>query len=262
MIITFGNYKGGVGKTTATLLFTYLLSKEYKVLVIDTDPQANLTESIIRTYNVEIDSDKNIFNGVFSRRSRFDHNIQEVHSNLDILSGSGDMLDFDLEVQRQYKKENDYQDIIKLNIDEIKHNYDFILFDTAPAINLVMDNVVMASDYILITTKTEPLSYDSTQSFYGYLIDKYNNNNYNFELLGVLPYLVGISATDRDVLIKYTEVFDTEIFENRIKQSDRVKAWSMYGITEDKAYDQKSLKMYEQVVNEALERIKQDKLKG
>lgn len=261
MNITFGNYKGGVGKTTATMLFTYLLSKENKVLVVDTDPQANLTESIIRTYNVEIDSDKNIFNGIFSRKSINNH-IQEVHSNLDILSGSGDMLDFEIEAQRTYDKKNDYQDIFKMNMDEIKDNYDFILFDTAPAINLVMDNVVMASDYVLITTKTEPLSYDSTQSFYGYLIDKYKNNNYNFELLGVLPYLVGKSATDRDMLVKYHEIFDTEIFKNKINQSDRVKSWSMYGITEDKPYDKRTLNMYKNVVDEALKRIEQNNVKG
>ncbi|HGI2133644.1 TPA: hypothetical protein ACJRWQ_002150, partial [Streptococcus agalactiae] len=68
-------------------------------------------------------------------------------------------------------------------------------------------------------------------------------------------YLVGKSATDRDMLIKYGEIFDIEIFENRIRQSDRVKSWSMYGITEDEAYDQRTLKMYEKVVDEAVQRI-------
>lgn len=53
MIITFGNFKGGVGKTTTTALFSYLLSqnKDYKILAVDTDPQANLTET---AYSVPI----------------------------------------------------------------------------------------------------------------------------------------------------------------------------------------------------------------
>ncbi|HLR73503.1 MAG TPA: ParA family protein, partial [Pseudogracilibacillus sp.] len=52
MIITFGNFKGGIGKTTTTLLFGYILEKMYskKVLLIDTDPQMNLTELAEMSY--------------------------------------------------------------------------------------------------------------------------------------------------------------------------------------------------------------------
>ena len=253
MIVTFGNFKGGVGKTTATTLFTYLLSKQYKVLAIDTDPQANLTESIARSYKYEFEPDLNIYNAMFSDEPITNH-IQTVHDNLDVLSGTWDMVNFELTAPNFYYKK-DYKRILKLSIEDIKNDYDYILIDTAPATNLVMDNVISATDYVVITTKTEPLSYDSTQKFYSYLLDRYNDRDYNFELLGVLPYLVGKSATDRDMLIKYGEIFDIEIFENRIRQSDRVKSWSMYGITEDEAYDQRTLKMYEKVVDEAVQRI-------
>ena len=54
MIIAFGNYKGGVGKTTATELFSYILSTKmnYKVLAIDTDPQSNLSEILAKTFKI------------------------------------------------------------------------------------------------------------------------------------------------------------------------------------------------------------------
>lgn len=253
MIVTFGNFKGGVGKTTATTLFAYLLSKEYKVLAIDTDPQANLTESIARSYNFKFDENLNIYNGLFSDEPITEH-IQTVHENLDVLSGSWGMVNFEQTVPDFYYK-RDYKRILKLNIKDIEDKYDFILIDTAPATNLVMDNVISATDFVVITTKTEPLSYDSTQKFYAYLLDRYDDDDYNFELLGVLPYLVGKSATDRDMLQKYSEIFDVEIFENRIRQSDRVKSWSMYGITEDQAYDQRTLEMYQSVIDEAVKRI-------
>jgi len=64
------------------------------------------------------------------------------------------------------------------------------------------------------------------------------------------------------MLEQYNEIFDTEIFENKIKQSDRVKSWSMYGITENKPYDKRTLTMYKSVVDEALNRIKINKVKG
>ena len=91
-----------------------------------------------------------------------------------------------------------------------------------------------------------------------YLLDRFNSDLYNFELLGVLPYLVGKSATDRDMLAKYKEVFEKELFTNNIRHSDRVKSWSNHGITTDEPYDQVTLKMYREVVVEALKRLGDD----
>lgn len=260
MIITFGNFKGGVGKTTATLLFTYLLSEKYKVLAIDTDPQVNLTDSIAKTYHAELDPDKNIFNAVFTNEG-ISENIQRINYNLDVLSGTWDMVNFEETAPKIYYKKDD-KNILKLNIEEVKDDYDFILVDTAPATNLVMDNVIMMTDYVVLTTKTEPLSYDSTQKFYLYLLDRYDNKEYNFELLGVLPYLVGRSATDRDMLEQYEETFNTEIFKNVIRQSDRVKTWSNNGITNDQPYDKRTLEMYQNVVDEAIEKLNLEKSKN
>lgn len=58
--ITMGNYKGGVGKTTATQLFAYILSEKHgkKVLAVDTDPQSNLTETLALTFSVDLDIEK------------------------------------------------------------------------------------------------------------------------------------------------------------------------------------------------------------
>lgn len=63
MIITFSNFKGGVGKTTtATQLFAYILSEKHgkKVLAVDTDPQSNLTETLALTFSVDLDIEKKL----------------------------------------------------------------------------------------------------------------------------------------------------------------------------------------------------------
>ena len=119
MIVTFGNFKGGVGKTTATTLFTYLLSKQYKVLAIDTDPQANLTESIARSYKYEFEPDLNIYNALFSDEPITNHT-QTVHDNLGVLSGTWDMVNFELTAPNFYYKK-DYKRILKLSIEDIKN---------------------------------------------------------------------------------------------------------------------------------------------
>lgn len=57
MVITPSNFKGGVGKTTTSLLLSYILTKhkDKKVLVIDTDPQENLTYSISTTFKKSLE---------------------------------------------------------------------------------------------------------------------------------------------------------------------------------------------------------------
>lgn len=255
MIITFGNFKGGVGKTTTTALFSFILSEieNKKVLCIDTDPQSNLTESLSLTFKKNLQDEKNIFNALFSNND-VTNNIQSLSDNLDILSGSWDMVNFETEATNIYYKE-DFINILKYKLASIKERYDFILIDTAPTTNIVMDNVVMATDQVVITTQTVPLAYESTQKFYDYLLDRYSNEDYNFNLLGVLPYLVGKSATDREMLKEYKIVFEEELFNNSIRSSDRVKTWSRNGITTNMPYDKVTIDMYAKVVEEALQRI-------
>jgi len=253
--ITMGNYKGGVGKTTATQLFAYVLSEKYdkKVLVVDTDPQSNLTEALALTFSIDLDTEKNLYNACFMNGST-QNNIQSLSNNLDILSGSWNMINFEAEASKQYKA-NYINQVISSVLSDLKNDYDFILIDTAPTTNLVMENVLLFTDYVLITTQTVPLAYDSTLKFYDYLLDFYEADNTHFELLGVLLYLVGKSATDKELLIKYQNAFEHELFRSEIRSSDRVKTWSNHGITENKPYDKITLEMYEEVVKETLNRL-------
>lgn len=253
MIITVANFKGGVGKTTTTFLFSYLLSKRNKkVLAIDTDPQRNFTDSLSKTFNVEIDITRNIYKACFGVKGTKE-NIQTINSNLDILSGTWDMVDFELAAKDHYTNLA-FPFILSNTLEEITNDYDYILIDTAPTTNLVMKNTIVATDYVLIATQTVPLAFESTKRFYEYL-EQVNTLNDNFELLGILPYLVGKSATDNRFLDKYTEYFGEDLFDNIIKSSDRVKTWSAEGITDDRPYDKKTLTMYENVLNEALNKI-------
>lgn len=256
MIITFGNFKGGVGKTTTTALFSYLLSqnKNYKILAVDTDPQANLTETLALTFHADLDPNKNIFENCFSKDNDTSNYIQSLSDNLDILAGSWDMIDFEEKTYSTFTKDT-WLYVLSDVIGSIADDYDVIVIDTAPTTNLVMDNVIVLTDYILITTQTVPMAYQSTEKFYEYLLEMYSDEATSFELVGVLPYLVGRSATDERQLEKYKEIFGESLFTNHIRQSDRVKTWSDFGITTDKSYDKRTLTMYDNVVNEAIERI-------
>jgi len=254
MIISFGNFKGGVGKTTTTSVFGYILSelKGYDVLLVDTDQQGDLTDEVENTFQVQIDRSKNLFNACFESENVTDQ-VQTVSSHLDVLAGSTKMRSFSDTIQEAYPRKSQkefHRLVLKETLKEVKNSYDFVLLDTNPAVDLLTENVLSASDYLLIPTKSLARDSEDTKIFYNYLIDESERNT--FEVLGIVAYLVEDSATDRKIINSYKDLFERELFENIIKNSAVVKRWSHEGITLDRAYDQRTMSMYEKVVDEAL----------
>ena len=118
-IITISNQKGGVGKTTtAHTLAIGLFKKKYKVLLIDSDPQCNLTYSL-NAMNRE-KTLYNVYNG---------EDITPTTQGVHLLSGDIKLLNAD----KQY---NDIgkEYILKKAIDSIKQYYDYIIIDTPPTL--------------------------------------------------------------------------------------------------------------------------------
>ena len=254
MVITIGNNKGGVGKTTLSTVFTYILSdlRKEKVLVIDTDQQSNLSKLLEITYEKKFDENKNIYQALFSSRSIKDY-IQPVTSTLDILVGSWDMANFENNVGKIYKEQS-IPFILRTKLEEVRNDYDYIIIDTSPTTGLSTQNAIIASDYVIIATQTVPLAFDSTDRYFMFLTQISNQVFDGFELLGIVPYLVGDSSTDRTYIQRYNSEFHVDCFSNMIKASDRVKSWSNNGITSHLPYDKRTLKMYEDVLDEALTR--------
>lgn len=256
-VITIGNFKGGVGKSTLTELLSYLLSvqEEKKVLVIDADPQQNLTEKIRKTFN----NDELPKSTMMKAIEDFELNnaIIKVHDNLDMVVGDNEIGLFHEFVIKNYDEKAKYYLLYSL-LQEIKDNYDYILIDTRPSdpsVDILTTNVICASDYVLITAKTEQDSYTSTSKYYTSLgeIAAYNEN---LKFLGIVPYLVNErSSTDKEILNKFKVLFEEDMFNHVVKNSDRVKTWGRTGVTTDKPHDKNTLKMYQELLKELLERI-------
>lgn len=262
-IITFGNFKGGVGKTSSTKMVTYILSEFYdkKCLAVDMDAQGNLSTGLAKTFGKELDKSKTIFRGLFSEMnedpSAF---VQEISPNIDLLAGDEDLVDFEYELSHYDKKY--HKEMLLLFLEPIRDNYDYILIDTSPLVNIVTDNVMKVTDWVMIPTQTAADALESSQKFYNYLFQLDQTNKYSFDFLGVLSYLVGDSATNQKYIERHKEIFEEDVFTHLIKRSNVVERWADSGITERFPYDKVTLTMYQKVVEEMLERIHTKKLEN
>lgn len=145
-IITFNAIKGGVGKTTLSFNFAeYLAKKNHKVLLIDLDFQRNLTELYLDK------TDEEMLKGSAKEIFKEDGNVifHHVKNNIDLIAGSSTFDDVKIKLGNNpsrnmflYFKLGDWQEQNKLN-------YDYIIIDTRPEFDFIVDNAVIASHVIL-----------------------------------------------------------------------------------------------------------------
>lgn len=134
-VFAIGSYKGGVGKTTTTVNLAYNVSaKGYRVLVIDTDPQANATYMFARvndnTYTLA-----DLFAGVKIGRCIY----RTKYDNLDIIKGSSKMEEAIGEA-----------DCLKEALHQVSQKYDYVFIDCHPSMQLPTIAAMIAADELLI----------------------------------------------------------------------------------------------------------------
>ena len=146
-ILAVSNAKGGVGKTTSTINIGAALNQlRKKVLVVDIDPQSNLSTSL---------GVKNAENNIYGAL-RGDYEIQpiEILKNFHLIPSTVELGYIEVELSTKTAREYYLKDII----DKIKHNYDYVLIDCPPSMGNLTINAFTASDELLIPLQSEFLA--------------------------------------------------------------------------------------------------------
>ena len=147
-IIAIANQKGGVGKTTTAINLGGCLGVlEYKTLIVDADPQANATSGV----GLDPKNTKNIYECLINEVHPKELIVHTENPNLDILPSHIDLVGAELEMINLPNREQ----MLKLALEKIRNEYDFIIIDCSPSLGLITVNALSAADSVMVPVQCE-----------------------------------------------------------------------------------------------------------
>ena len=148
-IIAIANQKGGVGKTTTAINLSACLAESgKKVLVIDLDPQGNTSSGL----GVDKNNLDNTIYQLLIGEATFDESVQKnVFENLDILPANVNLTGLEVETIDM----EDRQYILSSKLEDVADDYDFIMIDCPPSLNILTLNAMTTANSVLVPIQCE-----------------------------------------------------------------------------------------------------------
>jgi chromosome partitioning protein len=211
--IAFANQKGGVAKTTTTLNLGVAFKEQgYRVLVIDLDPQGNLTMS-------------QGMNPDQLERSMFDvlvHRVpitEIIHpAEVDVAVSSIDLAGAELALSSLIGRER----VLEKALVEVRDRYDFILVDTPPSLGLLTINAFVASTSVIVPVQCEYLSLRGLVQLENTLAMVRENLNPHVRVEGIVPTMYdGRTLHSREAIEILEENFGDLVYRTRIRKTVR-----------------------------------------
>ena len=209
MIISISNHKGGVGKTTSAINIgagLNILGK--KVLLVDLDPQANLSQSLNLT-----DQERTIYGAI---RGEYKLEPVEVIRGLDVLPSTLDLSGAEVELSGEAGREY----ILRELLEPFKASYNYIIIDTPPSLGLLTINALTASTEVLIPLQAQYLALRGLTKLLE-VVDKIKKRlNKELRVGGVfITQYDNRKILNRDVVATIEAHFKEELFNTRIRDN-------------------------------------------
>ncbi len=222
-VIAFANQKGGVAKTTTTLnLGVALAEKGHNVLLVDLDPQGNLTMS-------------QGFNPDAIERSMFDVLVHKLpiteiieQAEVAVAVASIDLAGAELALSSMIGRERALEKALL----PVREAYDYILIDTPPSLGLLTINAFVAADGVIVPVQCEYLSLRGLVQLQNTLTMIRENLNPNVDIVGILPTMFDKRILhSREAVEILKENFGDLVFNTRIRKTIRYAEAPVKGLS-------------------------------
>ncbi len=230
-VIAIANQKGGVGKTsTAVNLGVGLKREGYDVLLIDLDAQANLTMALGFQNPDEM---KYTISDVLQKAVREEpidptEGILTTEEGIDLMPSSIQLSGYEASLVNEYGREA----MLKQYVDAVKLNYDYIIIDCQPSLNILTVNALAAADSVLIPTQPQYFSTAGLQMFFQTVGKVQRKINPNLRVEGVLVTMMDKRPNfTKDLVTRLREAYGSQVtvFKAEIPTSIRMTESGAYG---------------------------------
>ena len=229
-IVTLANIKGGVGKTTATVNIAYLLAKKMnkKVLVIDADDQGNASKSlgVREIFDLETET---LWHALATKKSYKDVMVASPHKNIWVVPATKELKGAKLAFGQSARGIK----LFKRLLAGVERDFDYVLIDTKPQVNILLQAALAASTWYLIPSFPESDSYDGFIDLIAECEEIHEEENPALFCLGVLFTCVKKSPaheTYLDFVRKHLIKAKINCFSTVIRASNTIASGSLQSV--------------------------------
>ena len=226
-IITLANIKGGVGKTTATVNLAYLLAVQHqkRVLVVDSDDQGNATKALGVRESFRRDT-QCLWAGINERRGYRDLMVESPYPNLYVVPATKDLRKAQLAFGQSARGLKLFRHLLQ----GVEADFDVVLIDTKPQINILLQAALAASHWYLIPSFPESDSYDGFVDLVAECEEIREEENPSLNCLGLFFTCVKRSSAHdayMSFVVQLLEDANICVFPSHVRASNTVATGSL-----------------------------------
>lgn len=222
-VISIINLKGGVGKTITSINISYILARLHnkKVLLIDNDKQGNTS----KFFGLHSDNSPGMQNILVDKNLQTkDVILKTEYENLDLITANMNLLKADKEVLMDSTRIQQIR--LKKFLEPVIDEYDYIIIDNAPDINMSVINALAMTDDVIIPIKIDKFSFDGLDQLLEQ-IDSVKEYNTNIELKGCLITMLQNNNVTKEGNIWLNNNY--KMFNTAIRKTVKVDESTFYG---------------------------------